>query len=232
MLTVHPIGRLAAALLIMASAFVVRQPESLLVVYCLVFAGVVGARLVRQHSRFVIIITLPLLAILLILWGLIASPPAAEHMTGVRYALAAWLRIVVLGSTFQWLLLPLAERPLHFRAFLAALRLPGSVGTLLITPILFLPEIRRRMERIVDARKAQGLPAMGFAGLLALPGIMTPLVSSLLESSLARSELWTHRRLLDRDPSAWSQMNYDRILSLCVTLVAAVILVAGLVSWI
>lgn len=206
MLEVQPFARLAAVLLTIVSAFVARRPDHLLALYALLALAITGAGIWRRHIWFLAAVTLPLLAALLLLWGVVASPPSGEP--GVAYALSTWLRIIILGGVAQWLLLPLAEHPIHLREFLARLRLPQSGGALLVAPIIFLPEIRRRIDRIVEARLAQGLPTRGFAGLCAFPSMMTPLVSSLLESSLARSELWSHRALLSRDASGAQAITY------------------------
>ena len=231
MLSIHPWVRLAAALLLAASAFVAWRPLELLVVYAVVIAGVAAAEIARQHVRFVVGVTLPLLFALLIIWGLLVKPPASMHLGGISYAVAIWLRIAAIGGVFQWLLLPLAERPIHFRSFLASLHLSGTLGTLLITPILFLPEVRRRMARIMDARKAQGLPATGIAGVRALPSMLTPLVSSLMESSLARAELWSHRGLLARDRARWERLPYSPTRSALVAIVAFAVFSVSYHGW-
>lgn len=231
MLEVHPFARLAGVLLLVAAAFLFRRPEQLLALYLITLPALAASGVAARHFRFLVAVTLPLLAALLLLWGLIASPPAGEQLSGAGYAIAIWLRIVVLGAAFQWLLLPLAEHPLHLKQFLKMLRLPAAAGALLIAPILLLPEIRRRIGRIVDARKAQGLPSRGFAGARALPAMMMPLVASLLESSLARSELWTHRSLLDRDGNGHFEASYSLGQSAAVTLLPAAALAIALLAW-
>lgn len=232
MLEVHPVGRLVAATSVSVAAFVLKKPEELLFCYALVAAGMLKAGILRQHLRFILIVSLPLLAALLLIWGVIVAPPPSYGMNGVSYATAAWLRIVVLGGAFQWLLLPLAERPMHFRAFLATLRVPATLGTLVVTPILFLPEVQRRIGRIVDARKAQGLSTSWFSGLRAMPGMLMPLVASLLESSIARAELWTHRGLLERDRAMPPGVVYAIAPTAGVVAGAAVLLIAAVKQWI
>lgn len=227
----HPFARAASGILLVSAAFAVLEPLTMILIYIVVFVGVALAGIIRPHLRFVVLVTLPLLLALMLIWGVIVAPPA-HGVGGVSYAFAAWLRIVVCGGVIQWLLLPLVEQPAHFRAFLQRLHMPPAVGTLLVTPILFLPEVKRRIDRIVDARKAQGLQASGLPGLLALPAMIVPLIASLMESALARAELWTHRGLLDRQSPVLGELTYARAESLIVVLVALSVFVGGALRWI
>ena len=217
--------------MLISAAFAVREPLTMTLIYIVVFAGVALAGIARPHFRFVVLVTLPLLLALTLIWGFLVAPPT-RGIGGFSYAFATWLRIVVCGGVVQWLLLPLVEQPAHFRTFLQRLNVPPSVGTLLITPILFLPEVKRRIDRIVDARKAQGLKASGFSGLMALPAMIVPLIASLMDSALARAELWTHRGLMDRESSVLGELNYALAESLIVVLVALSVLVGGVLQWI
>lgn len=229
MLRLHPFIRLAAACAIGIAAFLVNAPLPALTLYGLILAGLGAAHAVRQHVRF-LLATLPLLAALLFIWAFVAPPHEGEQVDGLALATLFWLRICILGGTFQWLLLPLTESPVHLRGFLDRLRLPAWATLLFITPIVFLPEIRRRIERVVEARKAQGLPATGLRGVRALPEIISPLMASLLEGALARAELWSHRNLLaagrrDTRPIAYS-------VSLGALVLLSVPLTIGLALWI
>jgi energy-coupling factor transporter transmembrane protein EcfT len=228
----HPYARLTTAILAAVTAFLLYRPEHLAALHALVVLAACGAGIGSRHLRFVATVGLPLLVALLIVWGVINPPRAAGQLSGVAFALASWLRIVILGGVFQWLMLPLANHPVHLKAFLQRLRLPSSSGALLVAPILFLPEIRRRLGRIVDARRAQGLPSRGLAGARALPAMITPLVASLLETSLARSELWSHRRVLERDVPSADVERYPLGPSLAATSMAVAVLLAALAQWI
>lgn len=229
MLTLHPFIRLAVAFAIGVSVFLVGSPLQALPLYSFVAVGLVAADAIRQHLRF-LIASLPLLAALLFLWGYVVPASGGHIQTGIGVATLFWLRICVLGGAFQWLLLPLTESPLHLRAFLAQLRLPTWATTLLVTPIVFLPEIRRRIERVVEARKAQALPATGLRGLRALPEIISPLVASLLEGALGRAELWAHRNLLAISSQDRHKIEYSATLGATVSLSTP--LVIGLALWI
>jgi energy-coupling factor transporter transmembrane protein EcfT len=228
MLALHPIVRIAVATMTCVAAFLVREVQSGLLLYVVVVVGVATAGVVGPHLRF-LAASLPLLASLLVVWGF-AAPPFGDVRAGLELALLYWLRICVLGGALQWLLLPLVKAPRHLRAFLARLGLPTWATLLLITPIVFLPEVRRRIERVVEARKAQGLSTRGLKGLRALPALISPLMASLLEAALGRSELWSHRNLLAARVKDDASMTYSTAATILVAFAAP--LAVGLSLWI
>jgi energy-coupling factor transporter transmembrane protein EcfT len=225
-LTLHPIVRLLVPLAISIAAFSLEKLPAAAIIYAVVLIGLLAAQLWRQHALF-LISALPLLAALLLIWGW-AIPPGGG--VGVQHAFKLWLRICIIGGAFQWLLLPLVGAPLHLRMFMDDVKLPRWASLLLLTPVLFLPEVQRRIQRVVEARKAQGLPASGLAGLRALPAMISPLIASLLETSLGRAELWSHRNLLAADYAHPRDASRSIGASLCVVIIAA--LAIGTALWI
>jgi len=163
------------------------------------------------HLRFVTFISTPLLVALLFIWGVIAAanhvPP--PHHSGVDYAVFSWLRIVVCAGALQCLLVPLIEQPSHLKLFLEKSGLAGSLGTLIVASIIFLPEVRRRLRQIIDARRAQGYSLSGLRGIRDLPTLLMPLVSSLLDSATKRAEFWSHRGVLERTQFKGSPYSYS-----------------------
>lgn len=226
MLTLHPFVRLLAPLALGSTAFWIQKLPAMTVLYAVVMAGLVGAKLWRQHLLF-LLSTVALLAALLLIWGWAVQPGGIE---GTQHALRLWLRICIIGGAFQWMFLPLVGAPLHLRMFMDDVRLPRWASLLLMTPVLFLPEIRRRIDRVVEARKAQGFPASGFAGLRALPAMISPLIASLLETSLGRAELWSHRNLLAADYARPAGAANSMELSIIVALLS--VLAIGVALWI
>jgi len=122
----------------------------------------------------------------------------APHRTGVEYALYCWLRVVACGGALQFLFVPLIDHPAHLKDFLDRTGLRGSVGTLIVSSMVFIPETRRRLAQVVDARRAQGHTLAGLSGLRELPTLLMPLVASLLDSSVKRAEVWAHRGVLEK----------------------------------
>lgn len=170
-------------------------PSALLVAVAVSFSGVWVSAL-----KFIAFATMPILIALLLVWGVIMDPSdvPAPHRTGFAYALYFWLRVVVCGGALQFLLIPLIEHPANLKDFLDRTGLGGALGTLIISSLVFIPETRRRLAQVIDARRAQGHQVSGLNGLRALPTLLMPVVASLLESSVNRAEVWAHRGVLSR----------------------------------
>ena len=205
MLLLHPIIRLLSALLILIAIFLTSSIVELALVYTPVILLVLVSRVSLNHIRFIAYVTVPMLLALLLVWGwaLGSRQVPIPHKSGVEYAFFLWLRIVSWGGVLQFLFVPLARQPFQLKGFLDHTGLSGLLGTLIIASIVFLPEMRRRMGQIIDARRAQGCSVRGLKGLKDLPTLLMPLISSLLDSAAKRAELWSHRGLLTpgRGPS-------------------------------
>jgi energy-coupling factor transporter transmembrane protein EcfT len=199
MLLVHPFARLATATLFLVAIFAARSLLPLSLVYLVVLIAVWSARAIRSHVVFVIFVTSPILVALVILWAWVISPSLvpSPHEGGVSFALFTWMRVTACGGAVQYLFAPLMANPIYLKAFLERTGLTGTFGTLIVSSIVFLPEIRRRFLRLVDARRSQGYRVSGLRALREVPILLMPLVSSLLVSATARAELWSHRRLLE-----------------------------------
>ncbi len=215
MLYIHPIIRLFGALLIVVSIFLTKSLVGLALVYTLVVSLVLLSRVALNHIRFVVFVTMPLLIALLILWGwLIDSHRVAlSNANGKEYAVYLWLRIVSWGGVLQFLFVPLVEKPSHLKNFLHRVGLSGSLGTLIIASLVFLPEMHRRLSQIMDARRAQGNPFRGLKGLRDIPTLLMPLISSLLDSAAKRAEFWSHRGILETGRATVRENSYSGLQS-------------------
>lgn len=200
MLQLNPIARLLCAAMLVVAIFISTNLVALGLIYAFVLVAIIAVGVVGNHARFVAFISSPILLALLLVWGWAMEPARIPlpHTSGISYALFSWLRIVACGGVLQGLFLPLVEKPNHLTSFLKATGLEGAAGTLIVASIIFLPEVKHRIARIIDARRAQGHMVSGIKGLLQLPRVLMPLVSSLLDSAIKRAELWSHRGVLDR----------------------------------
>jgi len=213
MLSVDPIIRLVSAMLIVVTIFLTKSVLGLLLIYSLVLILLLSSRVILNHFRFVFYVTMPMLLALIILWGLIIDNRQIplSNVSGIEYALFLWLRILSWGGVLQFLFLPLVEMPSHLNEFLRRAGLSGSFGTLIIASIIFLPEMRRRLSQIVDARRAQGIPLRGLKGVKDIPTLLMPLIASLLDSAAKRSELWSHRGILETVRGSEVDFFYSRL---------------------
>lgn len=227
MVQIHPIARLVTTISLLIATFLTAELGSLVLVYVLVLAAVVSTGVLLGHIRFVVFVGLPMLAALLLVWGIAMPQTSYSHAGGLVHAWVSWLRIVACGGILQALFLPLVERPQHLRNFLAATHMNGAPGMLLMTSVVFIPEVKRRLAHIIDARKAQGHDVRGFSGLRQLPGMLMPLVSSLLDSAVKRAELWSHRGVLDRYGMQAADEAYQPFATMLAGFVAAIALGIG-----
>lgn len=200
MLRLHPVVRLFAVLLTIAAALLAGSLNGLAAVVLVVTAAVVISGVGTSFLRFVGLATAPILLALWLIWGYFMPPGKvpAPHGTGAEYAVFLWLRVVICGGALQFLFVPLLAHPTHMKDFLDRTGLRGSLGTLIMSSMVFIPETGRRLAQVIDARRAQGRKLSGLRGLRELPTLLMPLVASLLDSSVKRAELWAHRGVLDR----------------------------------
>lgn len=229
MLQIHPIVRLFGAVLIVIAVFFTADLRALIFVYALVMCIVIATGVLARHFRFLIFITTPILLALLVVWGWVMDPAKipAPHTDGLAYAVFNWLRIVACGGVLQSLFLPLVDKPQHLRSFLWSTGLRGPAGTVLVASIIFVPEVKSRLARIIDARRAQGYNLSGIHGLRQLPSLLMPLVSSLLDSATKRAELWSHRGIVDRYNQSFTQSTHKPLASLAAVIMAVIALVIG-----
>ncbi len=217
MLSVHPISRLASALLIILAIFLAKSLTALISVYAFVVLAVLASRVGLTYVRFIAFVSMPLLLSLLVVWGWVIDPhkmPLSHQAeSGVNYAFFLWLRIAAWGGVLQFLFVPLVEHPSYLKGFLERTGLGGVSGTLIIAAIVFLPEMRRRIGQIIDARNAQGTPLRGLKGVRDVPTLLMPLLSSLLDTAAKRAELWSHRGLLAEGRGKSRELAYNRLLS-------------------
>jgi len=224
MLQVHPVVRLLASISLLIAVFLAAGPDALALVYMLVFTVVVATKGLVNHLRFILFVGGPLLLALLLVWGVVIPMAPTEHTHGLLHTSVYWLRIISCAGILQALFLPLIERPQHLRGFLTAIHMNGEIGLLIITSILFIPEVKRRLTYIVDARKAQGYDVQGITGLRQLPFMLMPLVSSLLDSATKRAELWAHRGVLRH----YEKQTNDEAYQPCATMLASLVAAAAI----
>jgi hypothetical protein len=194
----HALSWLLTGALLLAAILAAGDMWRVLPAYAVIAAGLQHENLLGAHLKFVGFVTLPLLVALLLIWVVIAPLALQGSSSNLGYAFAVWAKIAASGGLFQLLLIPPVNHPMRLRRLLQQLRAPAAAGVLITSPVILLPDVRRRLGQIVDARRAQGASVSGLAGLISAPTFLAPLVASLLESSLSRAELWDHRRFLDR----------------------------------
>lgn len=222
MLRIHPIIRLLSTALLVVTTFLTRSLIEVIIVYTTILLLVILSRVTLKHLRFVTYVSLPILLSLLILWGWIIDSHqiALSNTSGTEYALFLWMRIISWGGLLQFLFIPLVEEPSHLIDFLKHVGIKGSYGILVIASIVFLPEMRRRLTQIIDARRAQGHSLRGLKAIIELPTILLPLISSLIDSAIKRAEFWSHRGIMESDKSTGVECLYSSLQSVFLLILA------------
>lgn len=190
------------ALMAMIATFIAADPWILGAAWFAVLlplAFVVGVG--RQHSRFVLMIVLPLSVILVVVWGwLVSAPPGmplgSDASGGVKYACLVALRLLSVGAIFQLCFLAVPERMwLHL---LHSWGLSISFATIVVASLALLPEVRRRADQIATSYKARGLINRSwYRNAIGVPTLLAPLVTWSLRSAHQRAEIaWGQRPIL------------------------------------
>jgi hypothetical protein len=184
-------------ILILVAIFMASTLNAVIFTYGYILLLSAASNTVKYHLKYFVYVTAPLLLVLLALWGLVvpANQVPRPFDSGIAYATYTWLRILACGGAIQSLFMPLIESPSHLKDLFKKTGL-GSMGVLVTSAIIFLPELKRRLNLVMDARRAQGEGINGLVGVKNLPTLLMPLVSSLLDSSNKRAELWGHRGIM------------------------------------
>lgn len=206
---VAPFARLLGFLAAIAVAFGTSDVTRLLVCWglatvCLGFL----AQLVRVHLIFLVAVVFPIAASSLVINA--AGAPAIPSETILQFALVrvsydhvmdaarVFLKLAITGFALQAFFLPLIQ---HNALVFALRRLGVSGDSLLVfaSSIALVDDIRQRLQRILDAYSARGLLSGGwFRRAARAPQFLSPLVTSVLLTSIARSRSWTNRNILQR----------------------------------
>ena len=227
---IEPVLRLIGVFLLIAAAFINVTILQISVIYFVLLGLLSISNVVKEHAKFVLFFGLPIGCALWIIWGWANTTTSTAGLSGTQYAFRSWVRILICAGSVQFLFLPILAKPVLFKRFVQKLRLPQSISILTLSSVFFLPEIRRRISMIFDARKAQGFKTSGIAGLRSLPVVLMPLVSSLLLSSIQRGQLWSHRNVLDID-AALDETTYSKPLSYTFVFVALLMVAMGITGF-
>ncbi len=194
----HPLTKLALAILAIVSAAVVPLPiggiaamSGLVALLCLALAAGCGVGLPALRNS--VAVTLPIAISLFIIQGLIA--PLSRTMPllniagftlwadGLLFALPIALRFY---ATAVWLmLLVITTHPGDLVAGLAQIGLPRSIGLIIVSALQIIPEMGGRAAAILEAQRSRGLAT---EGAINRTRALLPLVAPLLIGALAESQ--------------------------------------------
>ena len=180
----HPLTKLAAAALMLGTAYLVPGPLTPLALFLLVLllaavAGVAGSLL-----RTVLRIVLPVTASLFVIQGILFPPAGATPLPlgpltltreGLLFAYLISMRLLVMSALV--LLLLRTTHPADLVFALTERGLPRSIGYILLVSLQIVPDMSARATAILEAQRSRGLETQrGFFRARGIVPLMGPLV--------------------------------------------------------
>jgi len=182
----NPLTPLAAALLVVAAAYVGPAPWAPGAALAVSLAAAWWAGLARRVGALAAAVAIPTFALLALTNGVLAAATRWDP-SAVQDALDVALRLGAAVAALATVVSGVAPRRLT-RA-LSARGLPGWAAYLLVASLEAAPEARERARQVLDAQRCRGFaPGKGIAGRLrAILPLAGPLVSAMVVESDERA---------------------------------------------
>ncbi len=180
----HPYTTLALAGAVLLTAFALTRPAEvwLLVAAAALLAWSAGSAVLRSGARAAALLSLPIWALLFVLYGLLGGEPwmvfgpFAISAPGLARALVLGGRVTAIVLAFLTALA--ATSPHRLVEAMTARGVPFGRTFLLASTLTVLPRMRDRARQILEAQQCRGLRVGGspLARLLALGPLALPLI--------------------------------------------------------
>ena len=180
----HPLTKLAAALLILVVAEVLPWPLVPLVLCGLLFPLALIAGVLKPLLRAALVILLPIALSLFVIQGLLFPPtktlplslgPITIWLDGLVFASLITVRLLVLTATV--LLVLQTTHPADLILALTERGLPLGIGYVLLVSLQLVPDMSARATAILEAQRSRGLETKGLLRRLrTLPALIGPLI--------------------------------------------------------
>lgn len=199
---VPPAARLVSLILVVVATFIIDRVLPLALAIGALVILTARAELLSRYLRFLIFVQLPMMGMLILVWGYVTRAPPNEPMGsdprgGIIFATLIALRLAVVGGAFQLAMLSIPSRllPATLRGW--GLRGEGLVVALGVFAVE--PELKLRSEQILVARRARGLlGGSRWAGMKQFPHLLRPLFVWSIRSAIHRADMWEQRAMLLR----------------------------------
>lgn len=186
----HPLTKLTAAVLIIASAYLAPGVLSPLALFGGVVALAYLGGVLQGFLRIVLLGLLPITVSLFLIQGILFSPPGATPLAlgpltltyeGLALAFVVSTRLLTFTATV--LLLLRITHPADLTLALTERGLPRSIGYVLLVSLQIVPDMSARATAILEAQRSRGLETQGgFRRVRALFPLVGPLlVGALLD---------------------------------------------------
>jgi energy-coupling factor transporter transmembrane protein EcfT len=199
---VPPWARLASLILVVIATFIINRLIPLTIATIVLAIPTARAGLFSRYLRFLLFVQLPMMGMLILVWGFVTRAPpnmpmGSDPRGGIIFAILIALRLAVVGGAFQLTMLSVPSRllPATLRGW--GLRGEGLVVALGVFAVE--PELKLRSEQILVARRARGLLGGGrWAGMKQFPHLLRPLFVWSIRSAIHRADMWEQRAMLLR----------------------------------
>jgi energy-coupling factor transporter transmembrane protein EcfT len=199
---VPPAARLASLIVVVIATFITDRLIALAIATLALAILMARAGLFSRYLRFLLFVQLPMMGMLILVWGFVTRAPpnmpmGSDPRGGIIFAILIALRLAVVGGAFQLAMLSIPSRllPATLRGW--GLRGEGLVVALGVFAVE--PELKLRSEQILVARRARGLLGGGrWAGMKQFPHLLRPLFVWSIRSAIHRADMWEQRTMLLR----------------------------------
>lgn len=190
----HPITRVILFFSIIALSFLIRNIVFDLSVYFLiVLPQIIRTKHISTHLKFITFVLIPLLLMLLLVWGYLVGSPPENFTLGIKngyfYAINVWVRLLLFASVYQSFFGTLSARQLA--ATLSYLKLPDSTSIFIVSALAILPNSKLIALRLIESRFSRGLVKKRnlWSYLIAIPHILRPYIILELNQVVMRSKV-------------------------------------------
>ena len=240
----HPLTKLAGALLVAVAVTLYPRPPLLLGVMALLLTMALAAGIARRLLVIALGLLLPLIISLFVIQGVLFPPPGAVSFAtfgpirltyeGLFFAALIAGRLIAIALAI--LLVLLSTHPADLVAALTGAGLPHSVGYVVLVALQIAPDMAARVGAILDAQQSRGLAVgRGIARLRALPALVGPLLVGALGDVEERAMAIEARAFLASGPKTSLRVLHDsavqrglRWLMLALVLALIVLRVVGM----
>lgn len=200
----HPCARGLATTFSIAGTLLANNPAVMAFAWLAVLLPLIlGCRVARPYSRFLLVILLPVAIALVVVWGyFVAAPPGtavgSDPAGGLRFAATVVIRLALLGGILQLAIVTIPSTDLPHVLYRWGIK--GDALVMVLGAWVLMPELQLRSTQVLTARLARGIAPNRsvMSRMRQFPHMLRPLLAWALRSAIQRSETWHQKRLLSQ----------------------------------
>jgi energy-coupling factor transport system permease protein len=234
----HPLTKLAGALLVLAAAYLLPWPLVPLLLFGVLLALAALGGVIGPLLGTVVRLILPITLSLFLIQGVLFPPPNATPLPlgpitltreGLLFAFVISARLLTLTTTV--LLVLKTTHPADLIFALTERGLPRSVGYILLVSLQIVPDMSTRATAILEAQRSRGLETQrGLARARAIVPLLGPLVVGALSDVEERAMAIESRAFMSPGPKTTLRALVDTPAQRVARLLALLLVVALFVA--